>query len=131
MKKMTLFILSLILSGTAYAETLILDNQTPYPNKNSTISIQWASSASDVKEGNDALLQGKELNQNSLQPITQPGKITLTYPQKAECFRVLVWSNGESEPHLHTNWVEITPNKTYPLKTDQLVPTVLMPGMGC
>lgn len=48
-----------------------------------------------------------------------------------EYFRVLVWSDGKSEPDLLTNGVDVVPNKTYTVRDDLLVPAVLMAGTGC
>ncbi len=134
MKKTMLFFLWLIVvSATGFAENLVLENQTPYPSKNqkSKIAVQWATSAKEVDEGNNALLHGLKLNPDTMQVLTQSGKISLSIPKKAEYFRVLAWSKGEGDPDFHTNWVEIVPNKTYTLKADHLVPSVLMSGTGC
>lgn len=134
MKKIILFCLSLLIIGsTGFAENLVLKNQTSYPAKNqkSKIAIQWANSAKEVQEGNDALIHGTQLNADTLQVITQRGKIKLAIPKNAECFRVLVWSINQEDPDLATNWVDVVPNKTYTLKTDHLVPTVLILGTGC
>ena len=134
MKKIILFFLSLLtVSTTGFSENLVLENQTSYPLKNekSKVAIQWANSAKEVEEGNQALIYGESLNSNSIQALTQKGKIDLKVPEKAEYFRILVWSNGEGDPDLLTNWVDIVPNKTYTVKTDHLVPSVLMSGTGC
>ncbi|MES2198884.1 MAG: hypothetical protein V4489_01780 [Chlamydiota bacterium] len=133
MKKTMLFFLSLLVTVTGFTEDVVLANQTSYPSKDqkSKIAIQWATSAKEVDEANKALMYGSKLNQNSLQTLTQPGKINLTIPTNAEHFRVLVWSKDEENPDLVTNWVDIVPNKTYTLTEDLLVPTVLMLGTGC
>lgn len=134
MKKIALFFLSLLaVATTGFAENLVLDNQTSYPaaNEKSKIAVQWAATAREVDESNKALLQGEALNADKMQVLQKSGKVTLNIPQKAEYFRVLVWSKGEKEPDLHTNWVDIVPNKTYTLKKDQLVPIALMFGTGC
>ncbi len=134
MKRTMLFFFSLLLvAATGFAENLVLDNQTSYPTKDqkTKMMIQWAFSAKDVDDGNHAIAHGSALNPKSLQAIKQPGKVKLVIPKKAEYFRILVWSTEQKEPDLHTNWVEIIPNKTYLLKPDQLVPSVLMSGMGC
>jgi hypothetical protein len=128
MKKIILF---LLFTTTLFAETFILDNQTPYPTKQSKIAIQWANSAKEVDDDNKALMHGGKLNPATLQPVSQMGKIKLTSPSKAQHFRILVWSKGAKEPDLSTNWIDITPNKTYTLTTDHLVPVVLMSGAGC
>jgi hypothetical protein len=134
MKKIMLFCLSILaVATTGFADNLVLENQTSYPAKNqkTKIAVQWATSAKEVEEGNHAALNGLKLNPNSLQTLNQSGKINLNIPSKAEYFRVLVWSKGEGNPDLLTNWVEVVPNKTYTLKADHLVPSVLMAGTGC
>lgn len=129
--KIKLFFLALLITATGFAENLVLENQTSYPIKTSRMVIQWATTAKEVEEGNSALMYGLKLNPASLQELTQAGKVSLSIPQKAEYFRVLVWSKGEGEPDLHTNWVEVIPTKTYTLKAEHLVPSVLMLGTGC
>lgn len=129
MKKITLFFLFLI--TTAYADNVFLANQTTYPDKNTKLAVEWASSAQEVDASNKALMSGDPLNPASLQPLSQPGKTTLTIPKNAQYFRVLAWTNGHHAPDLLTNWVDITPNKTYNLTADHLVPTVLLLGTGC
>lgn len=133
MKKIILFFLSLIVTTGGFADTLVLENQTSYPLKNqkTKIAIQWAKSGKDVDEGNHALIHGSKLNPYTVQSLNQTGQIRLNIPKNAEYFRVLAWSKGKGTPDLHTNWVEIVPNKTYTLKADHLVPTVLMYGTGC
>ena len=134
MKKIALFFLSLlVVATTAFADNLVLENQTSYPVKNqkSKMAIQWATSAKEVDAANNAVINGTKLNPKTLQVLTQTGKVNLNIPSKAEYFRVLVWSKGEGEPDLLTNWVDIVPNKTYTLKADHLVPSVLMSGTGC
>ena len=131
MKKIALFFI--LIAATGFADNLALDNQTGYPLKNqkSKIAIQWATSAKEVEEGNSAVIQGLKLKPDTLQPLTQPGTALLTIPKKAQYFRVVAWSKGEGEPDLLTNWVDIVPNKTYTLKSDHLIPSVLMLGTGC
>lgn len=133
MKKIILLAFSLLVTTMGFAENLILENQTSYPIKDqkSQIAVQWANSAKEVDDDNKAVIDGVKLNPDTLQILTQTGSIKLTIPEKAEHFRVLVWSTGEGEPDLLTNWVDIVPNKTYTLKTDHLVPSVLMLGTGC
>jgi hypothetical protein len=131
MKKIALFFI--LIAAAGFADNIELDNQTGYPLKNqkSKIAIQWASSAKEVEEGNHAVVQGLKLRPETLQVLTQPGTALLTIPQKAQYFRVVAWSKGEGEPDLLTNWVDIVPSKTYTLKGDYLVPSVLMVGTGC
>jgi hypothetical protein len=132
MKK--LFFLSLcVVATTGFADNLVLENQTPYPMQKpqSKMAVQWANSAKEVDEGNHAVVYGGKWDSNTLQTIHQSGKIQVSIPNKAEYFRVLAWSKGEGDPDFVTNWVEVTPNKTYTLKEDHLVPAVLMSGTGC
>jgi len=134
MKKITSFFLILLfLATTCFAENLVLWNQTSYPNKNqkSKIAVQWASTAKEVSESNNASIQGLDLNPDSMQVLPQGGKINLSIPDNAEYFRVIVWSKGGKDPDYLTNWVDVVPNKTYELKADHLTPSVLMTGMGC
>lgn len=95
------------------------------------MALQWAHSAQEVDEGNMALMQGKSIDQKNLQYLNQSGTVNVNFPQKAQYFRVLVWTKGEKNPDFHTNWVDIESGKTYVLKQDQLVPTVLIHGTGC
>ncbi len=125
---------SLLLAATAgFAENLVIENKTSYPAKHqqSKIAIQWANSAKEVQENNHASLYGKTLNPATFQELTKSGTIQLNIPQHAEYFRILVWTKGEGEPDLLTNWVDIVPNKTYRVDNDRLVPAVLMAGTGC
>ncbi len=131
MKKIILFFLSLLATTTGFADTLVLENQTSYPAKKQKMAIQWATSARDVEEENTAVTHGYQLNPDSLQTLTQSGKVNLTIPKKAEYFRVLTWSKDKEDPDCLTNWVEVVPNKTYTLQSDHLVPVVLMAGTGC
>lgn len=124
-------ILLLVLTTSLLAESISLDNQTEYPTKQSKMAVQWANSAREVDENNKALMAGKSLNRSTLQEISQPGKIKLTIPQKAQQFRVLVWPQNSKEPEYTTNWINITPNKIYTLENDYLIPVILMPGSGC
>ncbi len=129
MKKIVLFFLLAI--STSFAQDLVLHNETSYPIQKSKIGIQWATSAKEIEESNQAITAGTKLNPDTIQLLSQSGKVHLTVPKKAEYFRLLVWSTGEGEPDLLTNWVDIVPNKTYTLKPDHLFPSVLMAGIGC
>ena len=131
MKIIALFFLSLLFTTAAFADNFVLENQTSYPAQKSKMAVQWATSAKEVDEVNKAWLTALKLNPETLQMLTQTGKINLSIPSKAEYFRVIVWSKGEGEPDFLTNWVEIVPNKTYTLETAHLIPAVLMPGSGC
>ncbi|MBS0603923.1 MAG: hypothetical protein JSS60_02680 [Verrucomicrobia bacterium] len=133
LQKSLFLVVALLLTAGGFADNLFLENLTSYPQKdqNSKIAVQWANSAKDVEEGNQALVAGSKLSPKTMQFLTRSGKIEIAIPQKATYFRVLAWSKGSKEPDFHTNWVEIIPNKTYTLKDDLLVPSVLMAGMGC
>ena len=128
MKKVCLF---LLLSTSLFAESIILDNQTAYPTKQSKMAIQWANSAREVDEDNKALMYGGKLNPAMLQFLFKTGKVELTLPKKAQQFRVLVWSKDPDKPDYTTNWIDITDGKTYTLENDYLIPVVLMSGSGC
>lgn len=132
MKKITLFILSLlVMATTAFADCVRLENQTPYPKEKSKMAVQWATSTKDVYEGNEAIIHGTKKHPGSMEMITKKGPVKLKVPKNAQYFRVLVWSQGKGDPDLITNWVDIVPNKSYILKGDHLVPSVLMSGTGC
>lgn len=131
MKKMMLFLSLMSVTAWGFAENLVLENLTAYPNKKVKMAIQWANTAKEVVDGNNAVIYGLKLNPATFQALSQPGKIHVVIPKQAEYFRVLVWSKGEEEPDLLTNWVDALPNKVYKLKQDHLVPAVLMGGAGC
>lgn len=133
MKKIALFCFSILVATTGFADSFVLNNQAERftDNKKSKIAILWASSGKNVEESNKIILQGKKLNPKSLQVVTHLGKNHFDIPKNTEYFRVLVWSKGEIEPSLLTNWVEIVPNKTYTLNEDYLIPRTLTSGMGC
>ena len=133
LQKFIFLIVVFFFETNGFASDITLDNATSYPqkNQNSKIAVQWANSAKELEEANQALASGTKLNPNTFQFLNQSGKIKLSVPKKAEYFRVLAWSKENSEPDFNTNWVEIIPSKTYRLEDDQLVPSVLMSGMGC
>ncbi len=120
-----------LLTTTLFAESITFDNQTRYPAKQSKMAIQWAHSAREVDQLNQALMNGEQINPAALQNISQKGKMKLTVPKKAELFRVIVWSEGAVEPDYTTNWIDITADKTYMLENDYLIPVALMSGTGC
>src|SRR3989339_165588 len=124
------FLFLLVVTVSGFSENLVLENQTSYPNKDqkSKIAVQWAHSGNEVDEGNKAITNDTKINSERVQLLTQSGKISLSIPKDAEYFRVLVWSKEGSNPDLLTNWVDIVPGKTYTLKADHLVPSVLMLG---
>jgi hypothetical protein len=133
MQRIIVFVLSLFIVTTGFAERFVLDNQTvnPADRQTSKTAIQWANSAKDVDENNNRVKKGIKMNPDSLQILTRAGKIYLDSPKKAEYFRVLVWTNGANRPDFLTNWVDIVANKTYTLDKDHLVPFILMSGTGC
>jgi len=130
MKKIVLFCLFAI---TLFSESFILENQTSYPTDNgkSKLAVQWASSAKEVQEHNQALLQELKMNPATTQTLSKQGTLKLSFPKNSEYFRVLVWPKGKGNLEFLTNWIEIVPNKTYLLKREHLIPAVLMYGMGC
>lgn len=129
--KMMLFLSLMAMAAGGFAENLVLENLTPYPNKNGKMAIQWANTAREVADGNSAVIYGLKLNPATFQALSQPGKVNVSIPKQAEYFRVLVWSKGKEEPDLLTNWVDAIPDKIYKLKQEHLVPAVLMCGVGC
>lgn len=133
MKKITVFFLLIGFISAGFAENITLNNETTYPlnDQKTKIAIQWASSTKDTQESNKALMYGTKSDQSAIQTLNQTGPIHLNIPNKAQHFRILVWSNGEGQPDFLTNWVTIVPNKNYTLKKDQLIPAVLMSGTGC
>lgn len=134
-KTIMFFLSCLMMALQVFAEQVVLDNQTSHPNEKnrSKIVVQWATSANEVEEGNQAMIYGWELNSGTMQNVERSGKILLNVPSRVKYFRLLVWSNGASiaSPNLLTNWVNIVPNKTYTLQEDFLIPSILMAGTGC
>ncbi len=129
-----IFFSFILVIGKISAESIALDNQTSHPlsSEESKIAIQWAKSAKEIDEENHALQYGLELNFKNIDFIKQKGEFNLNVPEKAEYFRIIAWSKKEEkEPDHVTNWIEITPQKKYTLKQDDLIPVVLMSGMGC
>ena len=90
MKKIVIAAVCFVTS--AFAEQLVLDNQTSYPAKNQKIAIQWASSAQEVDASNKALLAGEKFSPAHLQALKQTGKIDLTIPKNTAYFRLVAWS---------------------------------------
>lgn len=121
------------MTSGVFANSIMLDNKTNYPQKNKfgKIAVQWAVSVKEVQKANKSVLHDATLNTNSFMMLAQNGKIKLNSPNNARYFRVIVWSNDQEKPDLLTNWVDIIPNKTYVLNQNQLVPRVLMAGAGC
>jgi hypothetical protein len=133
MKRILCFLSSLFFAVAGFAQNLQLDNETSYPQKTakSKISIQWAASAKEVADSNNALMSSEPLNAATMQAVTAQGKTNMNIPNDAEYFRVIVWSSGKGDPDYLTNWVDVVPKKTYTIRDDDLVPAVLMSGMGC
>lgn len=133
MKKTILFLLSFSIVSTSFAEHVVLNYVTlnTHSRQKIKVGIQWAATAKEIDENDNIIRQGLELNLKNLKILTKLGKINLDIPEKAQYFRVLVWSNKTSSPDLLTNWVELIPNKTYTLDDDHLVPAVLLSGAGC
>jgi len=116
----------LLLTATLIADSFKLNNETSFPK----ISVEWASSAREAQEKNEALMQGEATNPLKLySPNGAKSKIAI--PKDAAYFRILVWKGQGTLPELLTNWVEIIPDKTYLLKDEHLTPVLLMNGMGC
>lgn len=121
------------LISTACYGNVVIENQTIHPLKDqkSKIAIQWATSAKEVDEANKAIMYGNNLNSETFLFLTQPGKNEVKLPEKAQSFRVVVWTTKAVQPDFLTNWVDIVPDKKYILRPDHLVPSVLMSGTGC
>lgn len=129
MKKTLLFWL---ISLTAFADSLFLENKTSHPmGDQSQMSIQWAFSARQVQEYNQTSLQGEKLPSSSLKPLGAKGKVKVDIPKNAEYFRIVVWTEKGDHPQLLTNWVDVVADKVYKLQDGHLIPAVLMPGIGC
>lgn len=133
MKKFILCFTLLCVAQAGFANSMVLDNATNYPlqAKNSKIAIQWAANVQDMQAENKAIIYGLDLNTQSLHLLNQSGKVNLDIPKNAQYFRILVWSKGKKEPDLLTNWVSIEHNKSYTINQEQLVPAVLVSGIGC
>jgi hypothetical protein len=127
------FLSTFLLAIGAFAQNLQLDNQTSYPESKakSKIAVQWAATAKEIADENNAVMTNEPLNSANMKMLTQQGKINLTVPDNAEYFRILVWTTGKGDPDSLSNWVDIVPNKTYTIGDDDLSPAVLMSGMGC
>ena len=133
MHKISLFLFSMLIVTTGFADRFALNYQATdsTTHQKSKAAIQWASSAKEIEDSNIKIRQGIKLDSNRLQALSQVGKIEVNIPDKAEYFRVLLWSNGTGNPDLLTSWVAIIPNKTYTLTQDFFAPLALMSGMGC
>ncbi len=129
--KALFFSLTMLLSIAGFSHVITLDNQTPYPSSDTTMTIQWAKSEKEIEKENKALLEGKPLDKARIKDVVSTGKVRIDLPKKAEYFRVLTWTKKRKTPEHHTNWVEVVPSKSYTLHADHLVPTVLMAGTGC
>ena len=133
MKKLFILLCFSFMTSVVFANSIVLDNKTDYPknDKFGKIAVEWAASAKAIEKANKNILNGKSINSNSLTMLTQKGRVELSSPNNAKYFRLVVWSNDKQEPGLLTNWVYITPNKTYVVNQKQLVPKVLLSGTGC
>jgi hypothetical protein len=127
------FLFSFLLAIGGFAQNLQVDNQTSYPESRakSKIAVQWATTAKEVADQNNALMTSEPLNTTTMKMLATQGKTNVTVPNDAEYFRVLVWTNGKGDPDYLSNWVDIVPNKTYSIQDEDLSPAVLMSGMGC
>ncbi|TAL60307.1 MAG: hypothetical protein EPN84_09735 [Legionella sp.] len=133
MKKILVYLCLSCVSLVAFADKIVLDNKTNYPDQShpGKIAIQWATSVTDTQEANKIIIHGSKLDSSSLMLLSKKGSMQLTPPDHAHYFRLMVWSTGKQEPDLLTNWVDIIPNKIYTVNQDHLVPTVLISGAGC
>ncbi|MBL7479585.1 hypothetical protein [Legionella bononiensis] len=133
MKKLFILLCFSFMTSFVFANSIVIDNKTDYPtnDKFGKIAVEWAASAKAIQKANKNILNGKSINPNSLTMLTQNGRVELSSPNNAKYFRLVVWSNDKQEPALLTNWVYISPNKTYVVNQKQLVPKVLLSGTGC
>lgn len=130
----TYFCVSAAMTTCGFADNFRIDNQTLYPAKNqlSRIAIEWAVTAREVEEGNQAIIYRKAPNRDKLRLLNCQGVSEITIPEKAQYFRVLAWSSIDGhEPDFVTNWVDIVPDKTYILKQEHLISIRLATGIGC
>lgn len=133
MNKISVYLCLYFMASTAFADQIVLDNNTNYPAKDDPgkIAVQWVTSAEATQKINKTIINGSKADLSSLKMLSQKGQIQLTLPNHAHYFRVVVWSTGKKEPDLLTNWVDIVPNKTYIVNQDHLVSAILMSGAGC
>ncbi|MBM3191798.1 MAG: hypothetical protein FJZ63_04010 [Chlamydiae bacterium] len=126
-------LLGLLITATSFADNFILENETPYPNKDlkSKMAVQWATSAAGMHKCDEPFIEGSRLDKSTWVMVKKQGQVNVALPKGAQYFRILVWSHDVLVPDLHTNWVQMVPDKVYTLKKDQLSPTVLMGGFGC
>ncbi len=132
--KLMLLPFLLIITNSLFAGNIVLVNETDYPTKDKTskVAVQWANNGNEIETENIALSYGDELTPQSIQPIAKKGKVNLVFPENAQYFRVIVWSNEETKnPDLVTDWLMITPNQSYTLMPEHLIPSALMAGTGC
>lgn len=126
-KIMKFFILVLCCcTGALFADSFILENEASFPK----VAVQWASSARDVQDSNDLLIQEELIPPSNLCYLNQ-GKTAVAIPKNAIYFRIVAWQTKQPLPDFLTNWVEITPSKTYLIKDEHLTPALLMNGVGC
>src|SRR5947199_40466 len=77
MKMKLLILFVLFAQASVFAENIVLDNRSGYPQKNqkSKIAVQWAVTAREVDEANKAIMHGYQMKPETFQDITQGGKI--------------------------------------------------------
>lgn len=133
MKKILVWLYLCFMASTALADSIVLDNETNYPEKGKPgkIAVQWAATVEITQKANKTIIHGSTLDLSALMMLPQKGQIRLTPPNHSKYFRILVWSTDKHGPDFLTNWVNIVPNTTYTVKQDQLIPVVLMSGSGC
>ena len=133
MKRHWLFLITMLLASSTYAEDIFLDNQAFSPSKHPTskMVIQWANSAKDVEAINTMMKKTENYQLERYSIVTKDGTIKLNIPEKAGYLRVLISEKGKCAPDFLTNWLEIEANKHYTIKQKHLVPAALKSGMGC
>lgn len=122
-----------LISALAFADTIVINNQTAYPKtgKPGKIALQWAVSTKAVQKANLSILKRSQLNSGSLVILSKKGKSRLPIPHHAKYLRIVVWSRGQSESDFLTNWVPIVSDKNYVVNQNQLIPSILLSGGGC
>lgn len=133
MRKTILFLILLGIASIGFTEQVVLENQLSdfARDQNIKMAIQWANSAKDL-EAKNILAKQKSTWKLDLSLVPNQKKtISLTIPQKAEYFRVVVWLKDAKNPSFITSWVDIIPNKIYTLDKEHLTPIALMLGTGC
>lgn len=119
--------------NTIFAHTITIDNQTHYPRKTSSerLMVQWAFTAESLHQENNTTPSTLSIDSKMLQSLNQKGVLELTTPDRAQYFRILLWSPLKKQPDLLTHWVTLIPNKKYTVMNAHLMPLIMLSGLGC